>query len=122
MIQGGDPDGNGISDPNETTIVGEFSKNGINNPLLHNRGTISMARLGHDYDSASTQFFIVTQESAQNHASLDGMYAAFGSVIYGMETVDGIANTPVYQKSGSSEISTPVNPVVINFARFVQPK
>lgn len=123
MIQGGDPDGDGISSSDETTIPGEFSANGFTaNELLHNRGTISMARLGNDYDSASTQFFIVTKESANNHASLDGQYAAFGSVIYGMETVDGIAGTSVKYNAYGSEKSVPVSPVTINFARFVLPE
>ena len=120
MIQGGDPNGDGISDPNETTIKGEFSANGVANELLHSRGVISMARLGNDYNSASTQFFIVTKESARNHQSLDGNYAAFGYVVYGMETVDGIASTPVKYAS-SGEKSTPINPITINYARFVTP-
>ena len=123
MIQGGDPDGDGISSSSETTIKGEFSENGFTtNTLLHNRGTISMARLGNDNDSASTQFFIVTKESVNNHASLDGKYAAFGSVIYGMETIDGIAATPVTLNPTSGERSTPISPVVINFASFVTPE
>ena len=122
MIQGGDPDGDGISSSSETTIKGEFSANGFTaNELLHNRGTISMARLGNDYNSASTQFFIVTKESANNHASLDGQYAAFGYVIYGMDTVDGIASTSVKNNAYGTEKSVPVNPVTINFARFVTP-
>ena len=123
MIQGGDPNGDGVSSPDEVTIPGEFSKNGYTtNTLLHNRGTISMARLGNDYDSASTQFFIVTKESANNHASLDGQYAAFGSVIYGMETVDGIASTPVQYNSSRTEKSSPISPITINFAEFVLPE
>ena len=123
MIQGGDPDGDGISSSDETTIKGEFSANGFtSNELLHNRGTISMARLGNNYNSASTQFFIVTKESANNHASLDGQYAAFGYVIYGMDTIDGIAATPVEWNDYGTERSVPKYPVTINFARFVTPE
>ena len=121
MIQGGDPNGDGVSSPDEVTIPGEFSANGYTaNTLLHNRGTISMARLGNDYDSASTQFFIVTKESTNNHASLDGQYAAFGSVVYGMETIDGIASTPVKYNEYGTEKSVPISPVTINYARFVK--
>lgn len=85
MIQGGDPKGNGMGGSDET-IQGEFSANGIENTLSHVRGTVSMAR-SNDMNSASSQFFIVHQDSTY----LDGNYAAFGKVLYGMEVVDAIA-------------------------------
>lgn len=84
MIQGGDPKGNGTGGSDET-IKGEFSENGVENPLSHTRGTISMAR-SQDYDSASSQFFIVQEDSTY----LDGQYAAFGYVTEGMDVVDKI--------------------------------
>ena len=90
MIQGGDPkgDGTGGSDKN---IKGEFSANGVENSISHVRGPISMAR-AREYDSASSQFFIVHQDSVY----LDGQYAAFGKVTEGMEIVDQICEkTPV---------------------------
>ena len=86
MIQGGCPKGNGTGGPGYT-IKGEFSSNGINNPLLHKRGVISMARAMHP-DSAGSQFFIMHQDAPH----LDGQYAAFGHVIEGIEVVDAIAN------------------------------
>ena len=86
MIQGGDPKGNGTGDSGER-IKGEFSSNGVQNDLLHERGVISMARGGYSMNSASCQFFIVHQTSPH----LDGKYAAFGRVIHGMDTVDAIA-------------------------------
>ena len=84
MIQGGDPEGNGTGG-SEQTIKGEFSENGVENNLSHTRGAISMAR-SQDYDSASSQFFIVHEDST----FLDGSYAAFGYVTEGMEVVDAI--------------------------------
>lgn len=84
MIQGGDPNGNGTGG-SEQTIKGEFRDNGVENNLSHTRGAISMARSS-DYDSASSQFFIVHEDSA----FLDGSYAAFGYVTEGMEVVDAI--------------------------------
>ena len=84
MIQGGDPKGDGTGGADQT-IKGEFSKNGVNNPLKHTRGTISMARSS-DMDSASSQFFIVHEDST----FLDGEYACFGYVTEGMEVVDAI--------------------------------
>lgn len=84
VIQGGDPKGNGTGG-SEHTIVGEFSENGHNNPLSHTRGTISMARSS-EYNSASSQFFIVHQDNT----GLDGKYASFGTVTKGMDVVDAI--------------------------------
>lgn len=88
MIQGGDPDGTGMGGPAHT-IKGEFERNGVKNPLKHTRGVISMAR-SQDFNSAGSQFFIVHQTSSH----LDGQYAAFGTVIEGMDVVDRIAATP----------------------------
>ena len=84
MIQGGDPNGNG-SGGSGKNIKGEFSSNGIDNPISHKRGVISMAR-SNNPDSASSQFFIVQADST----FLDGDYAAFGYVTEGMEIVDQI--------------------------------
>lgn len=87
MIQGGDPTGTGYEGSDEN-IKGEFANNGVKNNLSHTRGVISMARGGYDMDSASSQFFIVHQDSTY----LDGDYAAFGKVFAGLDVVDKIAN------------------------------
>lgn len=84
MIQGGCPKGTGTGGPGYT-IKGEFSSNGFNNNLKHDRGVISMARTGMP-NSAGSQFFIMVKKSPH----LDGEYAAFGSVTEGMETADEI--------------------------------
>lgn len=84
MIQGGDPLGTGLGGSDEE-IKGEFASNGVENPLSHTRGAISMAR-SQVKDSASSQFFIVHEDSA----FLDGEYACFGYVTEGMEVVDAI--------------------------------
>ena len=96
MIQGGDPKGNGTGGSDEE-IVGEFSKNGHENNILHKRGVISMARGSHSMDSASSQFFIVQQDSPH----LDGSYAAFGHVISGMSVVDKLSIIPVLDSNGT---------------------
>ena len=85
MAQGGDPRGDGYGNAG-TTIVGEFKANGHENNISHVRGTISMARGGNSYNSASCQFFIVHQDAT----FLDGQYAAFGHVVSGMEFIDAI--------------------------------
>ena len=96
MIQGGDPTGTGMGG-SEENIRGEFKDNGVDNPISHVRGTISMAR-SRDMDSASSQFFIVHEDAPH----LDGAYAGFGHVIEGMEVVDAICEgTPVSDGNGT---------------------
>ncbi len=85
MIQGGDPEGTGAGGCGYT-IKGEFTKNGFKNELSHERGVVSMARKGYDYNSAGSQFFIMHQDAEY----LDGEYAAFGKVLSGMDVVDAI--------------------------------
>ena len=91
MMQGGDPTGTGMGSADQT-IVGEFASNGVDNPISHTRGTISMARSGQP-DSASCQFFIMHQDGTY----LDGDYAAFGHVTEGMEIVDDICENTTGQ-------------------------
>ncbi len=88
MIQGGDPQGTGMGGSKET-VKGEFRANGVNNPVSHERGVISMAR-SQFYNSASSQFFICHADAK----FLDGQYAAFGKVVEGMDVVDRIASVP----------------------------
>lgn len=101
MIQGGDPEGTGAGG-SDKKIKGEFSANGVDNDLSHTRGVISMAR-SNAMDSASSQFFIVHQDST----FLDGKYAAFGKVIEGMDVVDALAAVETTYNAGG-EKSTPL--------------
>ena len=87
MIQGGDPEGTGMGGPGYS-IKGEFEANGVKNDLKHTEGVISMAR-SMDPNSAGSQFFIMHKNSPH----LDGMYAAFGKTIEGMDVVNRIAET-----------------------------
>lgn len=86
MIQGGDPSGNGTGGPGYS-IKGEFTANGFENNLKHDRGVISMARTANP-NSAGSQFFLMVANSPH----LDGQYASFGKVIEGMEEADRIVN------------------------------
>ena len=74
MIQGGCPLGNGTGGPG-WNIKGEFAANGVNNPIKHTRGVISMAR-SMNPNSAGSQFFIMVADAPH----LDGQYAAFGKI------------------------------------------
>ena len=88
MIQGGDPKGIGVGGPGYC-IKGEFAANGVQNPVKHTYGVLSMARSMMP-DSAGSQFFIMTSESPH----LDGQYAAFGKVLEGMDVAEDIVKTP----------------------------
>ena len=131
MIQGGGYDEN-LKEQKTESIKGEFAKNGFENTLSHTRGVISMARADYtqtysksltteSYNSAGSQFFIMTADNA----SLDGYYAPFGKVIEGMDIVHKIEKVEVKEKESTSsssdsssseqkEKSTPVNDVIIS--------
>ena len=97
MIQGGDPEGTGMGGP------------GVNNPIRHTRGVISMARSMMP-DSAGSQFFIMHEDAPH----LDGNYAAFGHVVEGMDVVDEIAG--VETDAGDR----PLAPVVMKTVRIIE--
>lgn len=133
MIQGGDKTGNGTGSPalsdildnvtedKDYSIKGEFIANGYKqNTLRHEEGVISMARgdyssysrelLDEGYNSAGSQFFIMTK----NNPALNGSYAAFGKVIEGMDVVHAIENVEVVTRtSGEADADKPVTPPVI---------
>ncbi|MBO5179431.1 MAG: peptidylprolyl isomerase [Clostridia bacterium] len=106
MAQGGDPDGNGTGGPGYS-IKGEFKLNGVENNLTHDIGVVSMAR-STEYDSAGSQFFIVTDDEYSKE-SLDGQYAGFGKVIEGMEHVFTIVNSEVIRRDVDAEVVNKVN-------------
>ncbi len=101
MVQGGDPTGTGRGGSSRD-ITGEFAANGKKNNISHVRGVISMAR-SELYDSASSQFFIVHEDSPH----LDGQYAGFGHVTKGIEVVDKLCED--YAIYGDSNGMLPAN-------------
>lgn len=108
MIQGGCPDGTGMGGPG-WAIKGEFAANGVDNPIRHTRGVISMAR-SQMPDSAGSQFFIMHADAPH----LDGQYAAFGHVVEGIEVVDEIAAVTTDFRD------KPKTPVVMKTVRVVE--
>lgn len=106
MMQGGDPEGTGLGG-SEYKVPGEFSENGFENPISHVRGTISMARISNNCDSASSQFFIMHED----YTGLDGHYAAFGKVLYGMDVVDTIC-TSVEAEDNNGTVATENQPII----------
>ena len=112
MAQGGDPKGNGTGG-SDKTIKGEFSSNGVENTLSHQRGVVSMAR-SQANDSASSQFFICYADCS----FLDGSYAAFGEVTEGMDVVDSFLDVD-RSLGGDGAISSPNTPIVIEKAVMI---
>lgn len=82
MIQGGDPDGNGMGG-GPRRLKAEF------NAKKHVPGVLSMAR-SNDPNSASCQFFVM--HGVATH--LDNQYSGFGQLVSGLDVVDRIVNTP----------------------------
>ena len=103
MIQGGQDSNNPVA-----SIKGEFSANGVENDLKHERGVLSMARTQIP-NSASSQFFIVHKTSPH----LDGNYAAFGKVIAGLDVIDKIAEVE------TDANDRPIEDQIIESIRFV---
>ena len=101
VIQGGCPQGNGMGGPG-WTIKGEFARNGVENPIKHEVGVLSMARAYHP-DSAGSQFFIMV--GAAPH--LDGSYAAFGKITENVQACLDIAEV----KTNVRDV--PLTPVII---------
>lgn len=87
VLQGGSLDGEGHGGPGYT-IKGEFSNNGFENNLSHEKWIVSMAR-GDAPNTASSQFFICLEDVSN---MLDGRYAAFGKIIDGFDNIENIVN------------------------------
>jgi cyclophilin family peptidyl-prolyl cis-trans isomerase len=106
MIQGGDPQGNGAGGPgykfDDEPFTGEY-----------NRGVVAMANSGPNTNGS--QFFIMHQDNP-----LSKNYVIFGKVIYGMEVIDKIAESPVQPNINGGENSQPVKPTIINSIQIVE--
>lgn len=99
VLQGGDPTGTGTGGPGYT-IKGEFSANGFENNLKHEKGIVSMARTSVSNDTAGSQFFIMLGTASY----LDGQYAAFGKVIDGWSNIENIINNEQVQNQETGQL------------------
>jgi len=97
MAQGGGYDITYTYKPSPA-VAGEFIMNGFLNLIGHKRGVISLARAA-DYNSGSSQFFIVQADSRY----LDGGYAAFGAVTEGMDVVDKMCSAQTDENDKPTE-------------------
>ncbi len=124
VIQGGDPTGTGTggpgySIPDELDPVAAFesdpgpcSQDPEEPCFLYPRGTLAMANSGPD--TAGSQFFIV---QADPGTPWPAAYAAFGTVVDGMDVVDNIANGPVT----GAQADQAVDPAIITAIELEEP-
>ena len=91
-------------------------KNEWKNGLKNLTGTIAMARLGNQPDSATAQFFINVKDNAALDTPRDGAaYAVFGKVVEGMDVVNKIkaVETKPHPKNPAAGQNAPVETVLI---------
>lgn len=108
MIQGGGMDEN-LRQKNADCIKGEFASNGVNNPVKHTLGVLSMARAMNP-DSGSSQFFVCVEDCPH----LDGAYAAFGKLCDKASEDVAVAISKVCTTRRGWFDDVPVDPVVID--------
>ncbi len=124
VIQGGGFTVNNLtvnSVPTDAPIPNEFSSNRSNT-----RGTIAMAKLGGNPNSATSQWFFNLADNSRNLDNQNGGFSVFGEVLPGdgLTTMDAIASLPVVNASNINPAFTnlPVNNIDINedddFVRF----
>lgn len=103
MIQGGGFTADMVQKPTDKPIRNEWQ-----NGLKNTRGTLAMARLGGNADSATCQFFInVVDNGFLDRPQPDGAaYAVFGRVVSGMEAVDKIRAVNTGFKKGMGDVPT----------------
>lgn len=117
MIQGGGYDTKLNEREVRDPIFNEFDPNLMSNV----RGTIAMAKVGNNPNSATSQFFINLDDNSGPPPALDtqnGGFTVFGSVTKGMEVVDTIADVPVYDAGGGFE-DLPFRNVVIQNVKIL---
>jgi peptidyl-prolyl cis-trans isomerase A (cyclophilin A) len=108
--------------PEKTSIVNEFSRSNL-------RGTIAMAKLSGNPDSATSAWFINLSDDNTSLDNENGGFTVFGEVIEGIDVVDAIQALPVYNAGGDFTtlplINYPGSGVVLSehivFTRFSVP-
>jgi peptidyl-prolyl cis-trans isomerase A (cyclophilin A) len=110
VIQGGGfklvNDGNGISIAAVETfapIANEFK-------ITNTRGTLAMAKVAGDPNSATSQWFVNLADNAAILDNQNGGFTVFGRVIFdGMTVVDAIENLPVTNLGGNLSEAPTIN-------------
>lgn len=118
MIQAGGYTGPGLDLKQTRPPVVNESQGGLSNE----RGTVAMARTG-DPNSATSQFFINTEDQNKGHLDYRGPgtgYTAFGKVVEGMDVVDAISKVETGPGPHPGFQDVPKEPVVIRKATVVK--
>ena len=119
VIQAGGFEPDMTKRPTREPIANEW-QNGLKNVT----GSVAMARLGGQPDSATNQFFInVADNNALDRAQADGAgYAVFGEVVSGMDIAMRISavrtSTRAVEGVAGAYSNVPEEPIVINSARL----
>jgi cyclophilin family peptidyl-prolyl cis-trans isomerase len=114
MIQGG-----GFTEDMQQKKTKAGIENEWKNGLSNVNGSISMARLGNQPNSATSQFFINVKDNSFLDQPRDGAgYAVFGQVVEGMDVVDKIKAVKTHTAGRMGDV--PVEPVVINSVVLVE--
>lgn len=91
-------------------VINEFDLSNV-------RGTVAMAKVGGDPDSATSQFFVNLADNSRNLDNQNGGFTVFGKVVQGMDVVDKIAAIATTVRMGMPDV--PVEPIVIKAAKVV---
>ena len=100
-------------------LPGMIAQTGVHDPIQNEfsstrsnvRGTVAMAKLGGDPNSATSQFFFNLADNSSNLDNQNGGFTVFANVVEGMDVVDAIAAVPVDSND------QPVTDVLLNTAR-----
>ena len=102
--------------PVDPPVQNEFSPSRSNI-----RGTIAMAKLPNQPDSATSEWFFNLADNSANLDNQNSGFTVFGHVIAGMNVVDAIANLPAWDASSLNASFTNV-PLINNVSqRAIQP-
>ena len=110
MIQGG-----GLTEDMQDKKANDPVKNEFK--ISNTRGTIAMAKLGGDPDSATCQFFINVADNSSNLDNQNGGFTVFAKVVDGMDVVDEIAQVKTTYRNRMQDV--PAEPVIIESAKII---
>ncbi len=116
MVQGGSSNNSASGQGPHPMIKGEFSKE---DSRRHRYGVLSMAR-SQSPDSASSQFFIITDSNSPSVHGLDGKYASFGILYHGVDVLERLADVPTVPNPMTGEPSQPTQRAIIKELRVLR--